>query len=210
MLADLGTRDRLVTVTGELMRQHGYAATGIKAILSRSGAPSGSLYHFFPGGKEELAAEAISSAGAAYRDLVASYFQPTADPCRAAVAFFDDAADMLESTDFVDACPIAAIALETASSSPVLRVAAAEAFESWLAVIRRCAIASGATTSDADELAESLFVLMQGAFVLARTNQDAAPLRRAGATAARLALTCCRRNDVPVDVEVNTQRRGEL
>ena len=49
-----GTRERIVTASAELFRHRGYAGTGLKAILTASRAPYGSLYHFFPGGKEEL------------------------------------------------------------------------------------------------------------------------------------------------------------
>lgn len=185
-VSELGTRDRLVAVTGELMRRQGYAATGVKAILAASGAPSGSLYHFFPGGKEQLAAEAVRVSGGAYRELVESYFAPGVSLRSATKAFFNDGADLLESTDFVDACPIAAIALETAGNSPAIQQAAAAAFESWQAVIRLRAIEAGASAKAADSLAEDLFMLVQGAFLLCRTTRDAAPMRRARRAAVSL------------------------
>ena len=50
------TRDRIVDASAELFRRQGYNATGVKQIVTEAQAPFGSLYHFFPGGKEQLAA----------------------------------------------------------------------------------------------------------------------------------------------------------
>ena len=46
-----------------LFRRNGYAATGTNEIVAVSGAPKGSLYHYFPAGKAEIAAEAVTYAG---------------------------------------------------------------------------------------------------------------------------------------------------
>src|SRR5690242_20447853 len=54
------SRERMVRAAVELFRERGYAATSFGDVLARSGAPRGSIYHHFPGGKEELAAEALS------------------------------------------------------------------------------------------------------------------------------------------------------
>ena len=51
-----GTRERIVTATNELFRRRGYNGTSLKDVTVASGATTGSLYHFFPGGKAELAA----------------------------------------------------------------------------------------------------------------------------------------------------------
>src|SRR5215831_6520459 len=134
-----GTRDRILNASGELFRRQGYAATGLKAILTASGAPYGSLYHFFPGGKEELGVAALRDGGAFYRALVETYFSPGADVVDATRRFFEDAAVVVREHDYADACPIATVALEIANTSEPMRKAAAAAFESWLAVIEaRC------------------------------------------------------------------------
>ena len=61
------TRERIVDVSADLMRRQGYAATGVKQIVTAAQAPFGSLYHHFPGGKEQLGAEAIRASGRALR-----------------------------------------------------------------------------------------------------------------------------------------------
>ena len=82
------TRQRLITAAAELFRRQGYAATGIKAILTAAGAPYGSLYHFFPGGKADLGVAVIEEGGLAYRALVAMFFHDDVDPVDATEQFF--------------------------------------------------------------------------------------------------------------------------
>jgi AcrR family transcriptional regulator len=53
------TREKILDSSGELFRRQGYVGTGVKQIVEEAGAPFGSLYHFFPGGKVELGAETI-------------------------------------------------------------------------------------------------------------------------------------------------------
>ena len=104
------TRRRLVTAAAELFRRQGYAATGIKAVLTAAGAPYGSLYHFFPGGKADLGRAVVEEGGRTYLELVEAFFPDDADPVDAVGALFEGAAEVLESTGFADACPIATIA----------------------------------------------------------------------------------------------------
>ncbi|HEX8804687.1 MAG TPA: TetR/AcrR family transcriptional regulator [Acidimicrobiales bacterium] len=186
--ADPPTRDRILTAAAELMRRHGYAGTGIKAILSAARAPYGSLYHHFPGGKEEVGVETIRQGGRVYLDLVEAYLGGDGDLVAATLALFDDAADFVESTDFADACPIGTIAGEVASTSDPMRRAAADAFASWLAVIEDRLTAAGVAAGPARAVAVELFCAIEGAFLLARTTRDAEPLRTVGrAAAARVA-----------------------
>src|ERR1700761_561439 len=117
------TRQRIVDTSAELLRHQGYAATGVKQIVTRAQAPFGSLYHFFPGGKEQLGAEAITTSGALYEELIPAVFDPAPDLPSAVRAFFAGAAAHLEETNFEDACPIATVSLEVSSRSELMREA---------------------------------------------------------------------------------------
>jgi AcrR family transcriptional regulator len=123
---EAGTRERLVESSVELFRLRGYTGTGLKAILAASHAPFGSLYHFFPGGKEELGVAALHAGGATYRELVEAVYAEGVDVVTATANFYEGAAAVVEETDFADACPIATVALEVASTSDAMRNAAAE------------------------------------------------------------------------------------
>src|SRR6266567_190720 len=129
----LDTRDRILGAGAELLRRQGYNATGIKQIVTEAKAPVASLYHFFPGGKEQLGAEAIRASGAMYELLIPAVFDVAPDPGTGVRMFFAGAAEHLVETGYEDACPIATVALEVSSSSEVMREACAEVFESWIA-----------------------------------------------------------------------------
>jgi AcrR family transcriptional regulator len=177
------TRERILTASGELMRRHGYAGTGIKAILTASGVPYGSLYYHFPGGKEEVGVESLRQAGRAYLALVESYFPPGGDVAAATGRFFADAADFVASTDYADACPVATIAGEIAATSEPMRVASAEAFASWMEVFERRLGEARIPADRAHEVAVELFCALEGAFLLARTTRDVSPVHITGRAA---------------------------
>src|SRR5579859_6587578 len=117
------TRERIVETSAELFRRQGYSATGVKQIVTAAQAPFGSLYHFFPGGKEALGAEAVRVSGALYAELIPAVVDPAPDLVTAVRTFFAAAAEHLRETDYEDACPIATVALEVSSSSEPMRAA---------------------------------------------------------------------------------------
>ena len=166
--------------SAELFRHQGYAATGIKQITSAAEAQFGSVYHFFPGGKEQLAAEAIRVSGATYEQLIPAVFDPAPDLVTAVRDFFAGAADHLKQTDYADACPIATIALEVSSTSEAMRRACADVFESWIAAGSPRFTAAGLDPETARELTIAMIAALEGAFVLARATRTTEALEVAG------------------------------
>jgi AcrR family transcriptional regulator len=183
MSVTTSTRERILVAASELFRRQGFAATGLKSILAASGAPYGSLYHFFPGGKEELGVAVLDAGGNVYRELVEQFFLPGGNVVRATSDFFEGAAVMIAETDYADACPIATIALETASTSEPMRRASAGAFESWLEVLTDRLTEAGIPRRRARELAVELFCAIEGAFLLSRATRSPEPIRIAGRAA---------------------------
>lgn len=181
--AEPDTRERILDSCGELFRRQGYAGTGLKAILAASNAPYGSLYHFFPGGKEELGVAALEAGGVTYRELVEAVYGDGIDVVTATENFFEGAAAVVAATDFADACPIATVALEIASTSEPMRAAAADAFESWLTVLEDRIVAAGVARGRARELAVEMFCAIEGAFLLSRTTRSVEPIYVAGRAA---------------------------
>jgi AcrR family transcriptional regulator len=176
----ISTRDRLVTATNELFRRGGYHGTSLKEVTRAARAPTGSLYHFFPGGKAELASAVVLESGAAYQQLFEVIADDASDPADACTAFFDGAAATLEETDFVDICPIGTVAREVASTDEGLRIACAEVFARWVEAAASRFRAAGVDAEPAIELAQTLIATLEGAFVLARAARDATPVRVAG------------------------------
>ena len=174
------TRDRIIEASSALFMQRGYAASGLKQIAANGGATIGSLYHFFPGGKEELTAETLRTSGAAYQALVEAVFDGAPDLVAGVQACFAGAAAVLLQSDFADACPIATVALEVASSDEALRRVTDEIFASWLRSAADRLEAGGVRRWRAQELATVLVAALEGGFLLSRAAKSTAPMMSIG------------------------------
>jgi AcrR family transcriptional regulator len=177
------TKDRIIDSSAELFRRQGYAGTGVKQIVAAANAPFGSIYHFFPGGKEQLGAEVIRTSGQLYIQLFATIAAQAPDVVTAISEFFTGAAETLEETDYADACPIATVALEVASTNEPLREATAEVFDSWIAGATEYFAVAGIARDTARALAFTMLSLLEGAFVFCRAMRTVEPLQTAGASA---------------------------
>ena len=182
-MAANNTRERIVTTTAELFRRQGYVGTGLKQIVAGAAAPFGSVYHFFPGGKEQLGAEVIEASGRFYQELVEAVWDAAPDVVTAVRDVFAGAAETLRQTDYADACPIATVALEVASTNDVLREATAKVFAAWIESAVQRFVAGGIEPAPARELAIATIALLEGAFVLSRASRTTEALDAAGATA---------------------------
>lgn len=170
------TRDRIIAATSASFMQRGYTASGLKEISKAGAAPIGSLYHFFPGGKEELAAETLRASGMAYRALVEAVFDSAADLTASITACYDGAAETLRTTDYADACPIATVALEVASTNETLRRVTSEIFESWIRSATERLERGGVDPSRARPLAIVFLAALEGGFLLSRAAKDTAAM----------------------------------
>ncbi|HEX3793673.1 MAG TPA: TetR/AcrR family transcriptional regulator [Acidimicrobiales bacterium] len=183
------TRERLVEAGSRLFQRQGLAGTGIKQILSEANAQFSSLYHHFPGGKDELAVDVIRASGLHYQQLVETVWDAAPDVVTGVRAIFEGAAAVLEATDYADACPIATVALEVASTNEPLRVATAEVFDAWTHAGTARFVDSGVGAAESRRLALTVIALLEGAFVLGRATRSVEPM----ASAAEAAVTVVRR-----------------
>ena len=175
------TKDRILDSTAELFRRQGYTGTGMKQIAADAAAPFGSVYHFFPGGKEELGAEVIRTSGRMYMQLFVAVIAEFPDDVLAAVeGFFTGAAQTLSETDYEDACPIATVALEVASTNETLRIATADVFTEWIEGATAYFEFAGIPRSRSYELAFSMLSLLEGAFIFSRAMRTTEPMAIAG------------------------------
>ena len=174
------TRDRILTATNELFRRNGFNGTSIKQITIAAQVPMGSLYHFFPGGKDQLAREAIETSGPAYQQLFEMIADEAASPSAAISDFFAGAAEVLEATDFIDICPIGTVAREVASTNDTLRLSTSKVFASWIAAMTARLQAAGIPGPEATGLATTVVASLEGGFMLARAARDTAPLLAIG------------------------------
>lgn len=174
------TRDRLVFAVAELMRTQGYSAITVKQITAAADAPMGSLYHHFPHGKVQIAAEALRSTGAAYIQLLPLLMDPHEDLRAAVPAAFADAARALEESGWMNMCPVGTVAGEIADSEPALREVAAEVVRDWTDRGTAYFAGRGVGESAARELILAILCALEGAFLLGRTLRSAEPLHAAG------------------------------
>jgi AcrR family transcriptional regulator len=190
------TKERILDITAELFRRYGYTGTGMKQIVADAHAPFGSLYHFFPGGKEELGVEVIRRSGGMYSELFEAIMDAAPDLISGVSDFFAGAAEVLRQTDYADACPIATVALEVASTSEPLRQATADVFESWTVAVSAHLCEGGVTPAEARDLAVLMISMLEGAFILSRATRTTEALEVAGTaavTAVQAALATPRR-----------------
>ena len=164
----------MIASTALLMRERGARATSIDAVLEHSGAPRGSVYHHFPGGREQLLRESTEYAG----EYVARRLEqaPAGDPLAALDALIDEYCATLATTDFRAGCPVMAVAVESAEEGPDLRDDVAGVFDRWRQTIARSFVTSGIDDARADELAMLVIASFEGAVVLSRAYRDLAPL----------------------------------
>lgn len=174
------TREAVLTATAELMRRKGYAAVGMKDIVAASGAPIGSLYHHFRGGKLEIAREALVNAGAAYALLIPTIVDGCRDLGEAIEAVFTQAAQDMAVAGFVNMCPVGTVAAETADSHEDLRAAAAGVFTGWIDGGAAYFAQRGLEPGAARDVIIALIAALEGGFILARTLRDVEPLLAAG------------------------------
>lgn len=182
----LPTRERILFTSAELFRRQGYAGTGLKQITTQAPAPFGSLYHFWPGGKEELAAEVIRTGGDFFLALYRAIVDAAPDLLTGVRDFFTGAGETVSATDYQDACPIATVAGEIASTHEPLRAASADVFELWLGALTDDLVAVGVSRARARDLSLSILALLEGAFLLCRTLRSTEPMTAAGAAAVAL------------------------
>lgn len=159
-----------------MFRRQGYAATGLNEILAASGAPKGSLYHYFPDGKAQIGAEVVRVAGRVVSmtltDLVASEPSP-ADVLR---RYARMVVGWLERSEFRDGSPITTILLELAPHEAAVTAAGREAFAAYSDTLDRSLVAAGVPAPTARRLALLAVCALDGALVRARVEQDGAPV----------------------------------
>jgi AcrR family transcriptional regulator len=174
------TRERFLTAATGLFRRQGYSGTGLKQIVVESRAPLGSLYYFFPGGKQDLAISALEHTAERYEQLLDRVFAQTSDTGQAAIKWFDWAARALEESDFADGCPVGTLACEVASTNDALRTASQAIFDSWRSRVAAELITEGVKPASARRLATFGVASLEGAIMLGRTQRSTQPLRDTG------------------------------
>jgi AcrR family transcriptional regulator len=170
-------RERMVISAAMLIRERGAHATAISDVLEHSGAPRGSAYHYFPGGRTQLLCEAVDYAG----EHVAAIVTEADGSLELLDTLIDKYRQQLLSSDFRAGCPVVAVAVEAGEEqdrdrmTPVTERAAA-VFDRWTDLIAQRFIADGIPPDRAGELAVLATSAIEGAILLARVRRELTPL----------------------------------
>ncbi|MEU5266699.1 TetR/AcrR family transcriptional regulator [Amycolatopsis sp. NPDC021455] len=177
MVRRTDTRQRMLDTAADLFQTQGYHATGLTQLTTAGGAPKGSLYFHFPGGKEQLAAEAVRLSSERTGAMFEAILRDAPDAATGIDRAVDALANFLTESDFQRGCPLATVALDAAAASEPIREACAEGYGSWHDVLAGYLVRQGLTTERAEELATVVLAAIEGGLLLARTRRDLAPLR---------------------------------
>ena len=169
-------RDAIVDTAVRLFRKQGYAATGLNQIVAESGAPKGSVYHYFPAGKHAIAAEAVARAGETVVNTLEQLERDTADPAAMLRAYARLIAGWMSASDFTDGSPIATVLLETAPAIEPVRAAGSAALGAWSAVYERGLVRHGVSAPRARRLAAAAIAAIEGGLLQARVARSSTPL----------------------------------
>jgi len=174
------TRARILEATAELYRRQGMTATGLKQIAAAANAPFGSIYHHFPGGKEQISEEVIHAEGVRYGLLVGRQLAAVTDVVDGIPEIFASAATLLVELDYTEACSIETIALEVASTNERLRLATEAVFTGWIDGLTQWFTETGLPDDACRSLALGCLTSLEGAFVLCRSLRSTEPMIAAG------------------------------
>ncbi|MEM6730246.1 MAG: TetR/AcrR family transcriptional regulator [Myxococcota bacterium] len=173
------TRDKLIEGMRDSLRARGYGSTSMKDLLATTGVSSGSMYHSFPGGKDELAATAIREAGFKGAAQIRSVFEKTQRVAAGIEFIFRALIDELEGSDFANGCPIGVPATEAVGISPRIQEASRSVFDAWVEAYRDALIGEGWSSSDANAFATLIVASYEGSLTLARAMRRVAPIEDA-------------------------------
>ncbi|QEU93034.1 TetR/AcrR family transcriptional regulator [Streptomyces kanamyceticus] len=180
------TRDRIVAVSARLIQRQGYVGTGIKQIAKEAQATLGSVYHFFPGGKEAVAVAAITYSAEEFAVMLREGLAGEGDPAAAIERCAGELAVGLRESGWTDGCPVTAAALETLGTDSEIQRVCAEALRGWEGIVEERLLGSGFAPEDAREVATTVISALEGAEVTAQVARSEEPLRAAGRQMARL------------------------
>jgi TetR/AcrR family transcriptional repressor of lmrAB and yxaGH operons len=168
------TQARLIGATAGLLRERGYHGAGLSEILSASGVPKGSLYHHFPGGKSQLAAQALHQSGRGILAALERFADEAGSVAEAVRRFCDYYADELRNSTYRRGCPMATV--ESGDLADDVHDELATAMTGMVEVIARRITLESPSAPDPEGLATEVVAAVEGALVLAKATRSTAPL----------------------------------
>ena len=171
------TRDLIIETACNLLENQGFHGTGLNQIVKESGAPKGSLYHYFPAGKDEIAEAAIEYASRVVGERITAGLASTDDPAEAVRSFVMRVAEQVELSNYAHGGPLTTIALETATTNERLNHACRAAYSRVQGAFEAKLAQAGLPEMQARQLATFITASIEGGIILCRTYHSGDPLR---------------------------------
>lgn len=175
MAKNSSAREDLIAAAVELFGERGYEGVGVAELLSKANAPRGSLYFHFPGGKEQIGAEAVARVGAEVAMRFRGLHDSGVDLDTFIEQVFKTTAKESKMREYKASCPMAAVASGFGAQDVNLAGAVRAAFSSWEREIIAAAEARGLKPKDAEAFASAMLAAMEGAFILSKAQASSAP-----------------------------------
>ena len=183
--ADSGSRQRMIEATIELMRGSGLSGAGINEIVRQSAAPKGSVYHFFPAGKQQIVSEALADYSGRVLEFIDAARRSQQLPGGKVGALFDAFARRVEAGQYRRSCAFGAVCLDLDADLDDLRRVIADAFDDWQAlIVLHFELGDASRTRS---FAGLVLTAIEGAYIRARAERSSRPFHEAGAWLAELA-----------------------
>ncbi len=179
-------RQPIVNAAVTLFRRQGYTGTGLNDIVDASGAPKGSLYHYFPAGKASIAVAAVEEAGRRVADTMAKLAGETRSTGNLLRAHARLLSGWMRKSGFRDGCPITTVLLELAPKDRNVAEAGRKAYAARIGTLKDKLLADGFSTPRAERLAILCVSTLQGALIQARVERSGAPIETAADELARM------------------------
>lgn len=180
------TRNRMIEATVSALQQHGVAGMSFTDVLRDSGAARGAIYHHFPGGKQQLVAEAAGSNARQVHERLAAL--SAGSPRFIVEEFLAMIRPVVQAAACGRGCAVAAVTVDAGQDSDDLRRIADDAFSTWTGELAERLAASGLPQHEARDIATTLITLLEGAQVLCRASGTLDPFERVVRTMASLPL----------------------
>jgi len=172
-------RRPIVDAAVTLFRRQGYAGTGLNDIVDASGAPKGSLYHYFPAGKSSIAIAAVEEAGRRVAETMTKLADETNSTAELLRAHARLLSGWMRKSGFRDGCPITTVLLELAPKDRGVAEAGRKAYAARIDVIKRKLITDGFSPGRTERLAVLCVATLQGALIQARVERSGMPIETA-------------------------------
>ena len=175
------SREKILATAMRLFYFQGFHGTGLNQILKESGAPKGSLYHYFPEGKEQLAEEAIKLSRQLIGDVIQHYMMEKESVEEALTAHVLAMAELFDQENGVEEnshlmMPFGLLAAETAFMNERLREACSDTYQYWESLYFGKLVKNGYRASDATIISQFISTLIEGAVTLSLTKKSNEPL----------------------------------